>query len=160
MIYIVMGVSGCGKSTVGAKLAEQLSVPFYDADDYHFPESIAKMAGGTALTDEDRKPWLNFLAKKIVEWQAAGGCVLACSSLKQVYRDLLSSTTEGSVKFVYLQGDKDLLLSRLTNRESHFMGSTLLESQLQTLEVPLDAITVSVALAVDDIIAHILKKIN
>lgn len=160
MIYIVMGVSGCGKSTVGENLAEKLSIPFHDADDYHFPESVAKMAGGTPLTDEDRKPWLTLLAEKITEWESTGGAVLACSALKQAYRDILSSTTTDVVKFVYLQGSKETLHARLTNRESHFMGSSLLDSQLQTLEVPLEAITISIENPVDEMISQILKEIN
>lgn len=79
MIYIVMGVSGCGKSTVGKLLSEKLSLPFYDADDYHFPENIKKMQNGIALTDADRKPWLSLLADNIKQWETSGGAVLALS---------------------------------------------------------------------------------
>ncbi|WP_339723093.1 gluconokinase [uncultured Paraglaciecola sp.] len=160
MIYIVMGVSGCGKSTVGKMLSEKLCIPFYDADDYHFPENIKKMANGIPLTDADRKPWLTLLADKIKEWERAGGAVLACSALKQIYRDYLSSTTTDVVKFVYLEGDKALLHSRLTSRESHFMPDTLLDSQLQTLEPPVDAITVSIAHPLDAMLTQILKEVN
>ncbi|MGJ8694328.1 MAG: gluconokinase [Thalassotalea sp.] len=160
MIYIVMGVSGCGKSTVGSLLAERLSLPFYDADDYHPPKNIEKMSKGTPLTDDDRKPWLTLLADHIIQWQADGGAVLACSALKQIYRDLLSSTTEGVVQFVYLKGDQATLASRLRNRDAHFMPDSLLKSQLETLEPPKDAITVSLNNAVDDIISDILKVIN
>jgi gluconokinase len=160
MIYIVMGVSGCGKSTVAKLLGEKLSLPFYDADDYHFPESIIKMANGIPLTDTDRKPWLSLLADSIIQWESSGGAVLACSALKQMYRDLLSSTTTGVVKFIYLKGDKALLHARLTSRESHFMPDTLLDSQLQTLEPPSDAITVSIDYSLDEMMSTILQNVN
>jgi carbohydrate kinase (thermoresistant glucokinase family) len=155
-----MGVSGCGKSTVGQLLGDKLSIPFYDADDYHFPENIKKMESGIPLTDADRQPWLTLLADKIKLWETTGGAVLACSALKQIYRDLLSSTTTGVVKFVYLKGDRALLHSRLTSRESHFMPDTLLDSQLQTLESPVDAITISIEYSLNEIISQILKEVN
>jgi carbohydrate kinase (thermoresistant glucokinase family) len=160
MIYIVMGVSGCGKSTVGSLLSEKLLVPFYDADDFHFPESIEKMSQGTPLTDEDRKPWLTLLANNIVQWESDGGAVLACSALKQSYRDLLSSTTDQVVQFIYLEGDQEVLSSRLRNRESHFMPETLLQSQFATLEVPQEALTVSISSSLDEMITEILQKIT
>jgi gluconokinase len=160
MIYVVMGVSGCGKSTVGKILGEKLSLPFYDADDYHFPENIKKMQNGIPLTDQDRKPWLTLLADKIKLWESSGGAVLACSSLKQMYRDCLSSTTTAVVKFIYLKGDKALLHSRLTNRGSHFMPEALLDSQLQTLEPPIEAITILIENSLDEIISQILKTVH
>ncbi len=160
MIYIVMGVSGCGKSTVGSLLSEKLSVPFYDADDFHFPESIEKMSQGTPLNDEDRQPWLTLLANNIVEWEKNGGAVLACSALKQSYRDLLSSTTNQVVKFIYLEGSQEVLSSRLRNRESHFMPETLLQSQFATLEIPKEAITVLITNSLDEMISEILQKIT
>jgi carbohydrate kinase (thermoresistant glucokinase family) len=155
-----MGVSGCGKSTVGKLLAEKLSIPFYDADDYHFPENVKKMENGIPLTDVDRKPWLTLLADNIKLWESSGGAVLACSALKQIYRDLLASTTTDVVKFIYLKGDKSVLFSRLTERESHFMPDTLLDSQLQTLEPPADAITVSIEQSLDDMLSQILKEVR
>jgi gluconokinase len=160
MIYVVMGVSGCGKSTVGKILGEKLSLPFYDADDYHFPENIKKMQNGSPLTDQQRKPWLTLLADKIKLWESSGGAVLACSALKQMYRDCLSSTTAGAAKFIYLKGDKDLLHSRLTNRGSHFMPEALLDSQLQTLEPPTEAITILIENSLEEIISQILKNLN
>ncbi len=160
MIYIVMGVSGCGKSTIGALLAEKLALPFYDADDFHPSTNIEKMAQGTPLTDDDRKPWLTLLADHISNWQTEGGAVLACSALKQSYRDILSSTTENSVKFVYLKGDKAVLAARLTSRDNHFMPANLLTSQLATLEPPEDAITVLLEKTVEEIISDILKAIK
>ena len=159
MIYIVMGVSGCGKSTIGERLGKELSLPFYDADDFHPIENITKMASGKPLNDADRAPWLQLLAEKIVEWEAKGGAVIACSALKQAYRDTLTSTTEDTVKFVFLEGSKAVLHARLTSRESHFMPNTLLDSQLSTLEVPHEAIKVSIENSIEQIISLILKDI-
>jgi carbohydrate kinase (thermoresistant glucokinase family) len=160
MIYIVMGVSGCGKSTIGERLGKELSLPFYDADDFHPIENITKMASGKPLNDADRAPWLQLLAEKIVEWEAKGGAVIACSALKQAYRDTLTSTTEDTVKFVFLEGSKAVLHARLTSRESHFMPNTLLDSQLSTLEVPHEAIKVSIENSIEQIISLILKDIS
>lgn len=160
MIYIVMGVSGCGKSTIGERLGKELSLPFYDADDFHPTENITKMASGKPLNDADRAPWLQLLAEKIVEWEAKGGAVIACSALKQAYRDTLTSTTEDMVKFVFLEGSKAVLHARLTSRESHFMPNTLLDSQLSTLEVPHEAIKVSIENSIEQIISLILKDIS
>ncbi|WP_440877069.1 gluconokinase [Thalassotalea sp. PLHSN55] len=160
MIYIVMGVSGCGKSTIGQLLAQELSLPFYDADDFHSSASVEKMANGTPLTDDDRKPWLTLLANNIVAWQAKGGAVLACSALKESYRDLLSATTDNVVQFVYLKGDKALLAQRLSEREAHFMSADLLQSQLDTLEPPKQAITVLLEHSPQVIISQIVEAIK
>lgn len=160
MIYIVMGVSGCGKSTIGERLGKELSLPFYDADDFHPIENITKMASGKPLNDADRAPWLQLLAEKIAEWEAKGGAVIACSALKQAYRDTLTSTTQDTVKFVFLEGSKAVLHARLTSRESHFMPNTLLDSQLSTLEVPHEAIKVSIENSIEQIISLILKDIS
>ena len=160
MIYIVMGVSGCGKSTVGDLLSKQLSVPFYDADDFHFPENIEKMVKGAPLTDVDRKPWLTLLANNITDWEAEGGAVLACSALKSSYRDILRSTTEGVVQFIYLKGEQSLLAERMKNRDAHFMPEALLQSQLNTFEPPNEAITVLLKNTLDDIISKILEEIK
>ncbi|MGJ8682640.1 gluconokinase [Paraglaciecola sp.] len=160
MIYIVMGVSGCGKSTVGSLLADKLGLSFFDADDFHPVENVNKMASGQPLDDNDRAPWLSLLADKIVQWEQNGGAVLACSALKQTYRDLLCSTTNQVVSFIYLHGEKSVLHSRLTSRESHFMPDSLLDSQLQTLEAPTEALTVSIDNTLEQIISQILKDIN
>lgn len=133
-VIIVMGVSGSGKSTVGSLLAQQLQVPFHDADDFHSPANIAKMAGGTPLTDEDRKGWLEALSAGIREWSQNGGAVLACSALKESYRQQLMAG--GPVTWVFLDGTEELVRQRLTNRESHYMGSALLSSQFEALERP------------------------
>jgi len=160
MIYVVMGVCGCGKSTVGEMLAQQLNIPFYDADEFHSDLNREKMANGIALTDEDRNPWLVSLANHMINWNAAGGAVLACSALKQSYRDILSSNKKNKVQFIYLQGDENTLSQRLSYRTQHFMPPALLKSQLKTLEEPIDAITTSIKDSVEEIVANIFKAIN
>lgn len=155
-----MGVCGCGKSTIGKLLADKLNLVFYDADDFHPKANVEKMASGKALNDQDRAPWLQLLADNILEWQNQGGAVLACSALKQSYRDILASTTGDVVKFVHLHGEKSVLHKRLTSRQDHFMPDTLLDSQLQTLEIPTEAITVSIDNSVEQIISLIIKDIQ
>ncbi|AWB66099.1 gluconate kinase [Saccharobesus litoralis] len=159
MIYVVMGVSGCGKSTVGQMLAEQLNVAFYDADDFHPKANVAKMTAGMPLNDEDRWPWLQSLADNMAQWQRDGGAVLACSALKQSYRDLLASVDSQVVQFIYLQGSFATLLARLKGRKGHFMQADLLQSQLDTLEEPASAITVSIDQPVDELVSDILKAL-
>jgi gluconokinase len=131
-----MGVSGCGKSTVGKMLAEKLGWEFFDADDFHPPENISKMKAGIPLTDADRHPWLDRLSRLLRSEVATGRHpVLACSALRQVYRDTL---LEGLTGFgiVYLRGDRELIASRLQSRSGHFMPAALLESQFSALEEP------------------------
>ncbi len=143
MIVVVMGVSGCGKTTVGRALADALGWPFHDADDFHPEGNVAKMAAGEALTDDDRRPWLDRLAAAMRAAQAGGGnAVLACSALKQAYRDRIA--TAGNVRFVHLEGDADTIAARLAARRHRYMPASLLASQLATLEPPRDAITIDV----------------
>ena len=142
-LIIVMGVCGSGKSTIAGLLAETLSASYLDADDYHPPANVAKMSRGDALNDEDRWLWLKDFA------QAMAGqpeyCVGACSALKKSYRTSLSLAANEAVLFVYLDGDKALLMERMSARTEHFMPTTLLDSQLATLETPeLDEFAISV----------------
>ena len=135
LAIVVMGVSGCGKSTVGDLLARQLKVDFLDADDLHPAANKQKMAGGTPLTDEDRWPWLAIVGAAMkAETDAGSSVVVACSALRRVYRDALREAAAGPVFFVHLHGTKELLASRLGARKGHFMPTTLLDSQLATLE--------------------------
>lgn len=133
-----MGVSGCGKSTVGAALAAELGLPFLDADAFHPPANRAKMAAGHPLTDADRAPWLAHLCEILYEHLARGpGAVLACSALRRAYRDVLRAAgTSGQVRFIHLTVDRSALAQRLANRTGHFFDPTLLDSQLATVEPP------------------------
>ena len=141
MIVVVMGVSGCGKSTIGQLLASRLQVPFLDADEFHPPANVAKMAAGTPLTDADRQPWLESLNKKLREERNA---VLACSALKESYRQALAHDIAGC-RFVHLRGNIELIRSRLAERRHRYMPASLLESQFATLEPPVGAIEVDIA---------------
>lgn len=132
---IVMGVAGCGKSSVGTRLAEALSLPYQEGDDLHPQANIAKMSAGTPLNDDDRWPWLDRIGEILAD-HAESGIVLTCSSLKKVYRDRLRAAAGGRLAFVFLDGSKALLTKRMGNREGHFMPTSLLESQLATLERP------------------------
>jgi len=137
---LVMGVSGCGKSTVGKALATALGSIFLDADDFHPPESVAKMAAGIPLTDEDREPWLRGIAAKLLVLRTNGSpFVLACSALKERYREALRQSAPDLV-VVWLDGTPELIRERMLSRKDHFMPPALLESQLAALEAPADAI--------------------
>jgi gluconokinase len=140
-----MGVSGAGKTTVGRLLSETLGWPFFDADDFHPPENIEKMRRGTPLTDQDRWPWLDRLNALLKDSAARGGSVLlACSALKQRYRERLAKGCR-DVRWIYLKGDFALIRSRLESRKGHYMKAGLLESQYAALEEPRDAIELDVA---------------
>ena len=130
---VVMGVSGSGKTTVAALLAERLGWPAAEADDFHPPANIAKMAAGTPLDDADRWPWLATLKEWMDEHDGGPGTVVTCSALKRSYRELLREAT-GVVRFLHVDADADLLARRLGQRTDHFMPGTLLASQLATLE--------------------------
>ena len=141
MIVVVMGVSGCGKSTIGQQLAERLGYPFLDADEFHPPPNVAKMAAGTPLTDADRRPWLELLNGKLREHENA---ILACSALKESYRQILSRGL-ADCRFVHLRGSIELIRSRLADRKHRYMPASLLESQFATLEPPAHAIDLDIA---------------
>jgi len=136
MIVIVCGVSGCGKSTIGKRLAERLKLPFFDGDDFHPKTNIEKMKSGRALGDDDRQPWLETLASRLPQWDAQGGAVLACSALKEAYRETLGSKFSGQINWVFLTGSEALLRERINARVGHFFDPALLRSQLETIELP------------------------
>jgi gluconokinase len=143
MIVMLMGVTGCGKTTVGRALAQSLVWAFYDADDFHPPANVAKMASGVPLTDVDRWPWLDRIADLLSRVQARGGhAVLACSALKQSYRDRIARA--GDVHVVYLKGDLATIEARLATRRHKYMPASLLPSQFATLEEPADALAVDI----------------
>ena len=155
MIVVLMGVSGCGKTKVGKALAADLGWPFFDGDDFHPQANVAKMAAGTPLTDADRWPWLDRLATEM-------GAVLACSALKQAYRDRIASRAKsaGDFRFVYLKGDYDTIFPRVAHRTHRYMPAALLASQFATLEEPKDAIVIDVATPIPEKIAQIRAAIG
>jgi len=158
--FILMGVSGSGKTTVGKLLAERIGWDFYDADDYHPPENIAKMKAGIPLNDDDRKPWLATLRELIAKClQEDRPGVLACSALKESYRQSLLANNP-HVQVVFLKGSYDLIQSRMLARSGHYMQPDMLRSQFDALEEPLNALTISVSLSVDEIVSEILERSN
>jgi gluconokinase len=151
-----MGVSGSGKSTIGEPLAARLGWPFLDADEFHPPANVAKMASGVPLTDADRWPWLALLNAKLKNEKNA---VLACSALKQSYRDALA-TGLADCRFVHLRGSIELIRARLAERQHRYMPASLLDSQFATLEPPADAIEVDIAQAPGQCVDRILARLG
>jgi gluconokinase len=136
-LYVIMGVAGSGKTTIGAALARALAAPFLEGDDLHPPANVQRMAQGIPLTDDDRRPWLLAIAQQLRDAHRAGlGLVVTCSALKRSYRDLLRSASGAALQFVHLTGDRDVIAERLAERRGHFMPTSLLDSQLATLEAP------------------------
>ncbi|HSG94109.1 MAG TPA: gluconokinase, partial [Afifellaceae bacterium] len=156
---VVMGVSGCGKTAVGAALAERLGVPFIEGDQHHPQANIDKMTAGIPLDDEDRWPWLAVLGGILGKTaRENGGSVLACSALRGAYRRCLAEAAGLPLRFVFLDGSRALLESRMRDRPGHYMPVALLDSQLATLEAPgpdEDAITVDI----DEPLAALVKRI-
>ncbi len=135
-IIVLMGVSGCGKSTVGQALSQALGWPFRDADSFHPPSNVAKMSSGQPLTDADRKPWLEAIAAWIDARQAAGQpAIVSCSALKRRYREVIVGQRAG-VHLVHLSGSFEVIAARMAARRHHFMPASLLESQFAALEPP------------------------
>jgi gluconokinase len=162
MILIAMGVSGCGKTTIGEMLAERLKCDFADADSFHSQANKDKMHKGIALTDDDRWPWLAAIRASIEDKQADGTThVYACSALKRVYRDILRKGDK-DVTFVYLKGTPELLHERIKTRTGHFFDPALLQSQLDTLEPPGpdEAIEVDIALTPEQIVDKVLNEVK
>jgi len=160
---VVMGVCGAGKSRLARRLSECLGVGMVEADDFHSPENKRKMAAGEALTDADRMPWLDAVAMAArLQLYCTGGAVVACSSLKRAYRDRLRASLP-ACRFVHLTGPRQLIAERLANRQGHFVGETLLDSQLATLE-PLEAgeagFTLEISRPVDALVDTALEKLR
>ena len=151
-----MGVAGCGKTTIGSKLARSLGVLFLDADDFHPKANLKKMSSGTPLDDSDRIPWLELLREEL---QSNRDCVLACSALKQNYRLMLEDTDRNTV-FIMLEISKETARRRLLSRANHFMPETLIDSQFDSLERPTDALVVDAEAPVNAILDVILQKIS
>lgn len=156
-----MGVSGSGKSLVGAKAAEALSIPFIEGDQLHPEKNVAKMSAGIPLEDADRWPWLDRIGAELARTTAASGsAIAACSALKKAYRYRLRDAVGPHLRFVFLAGSRELLEERMTARKHHFMPASLLDSQFATLESPTGepgTLTVDVAGTPDDIVAHVVR---
>ena len=161
-LYVVMGVAASGKSTIGARLARALDVPFIDGDDLHPAANVERMAAGIPLTDEDRDPWLRAIAARLRDAKRVGqGLVVACSALKRGYRDLLRTAGDAAVRFVYLKGNRTLLAERITQRRGHYMPAALLDSQLAALEEPgpdEDAWVCDIGATPDAIVAELVAR--
>jgi len=159
MVIILMGVSGSGKTTIGRLLSKQLGWAYYDADDFHSAANVEKMHSGIPLNDEDRRPWLESLRKLIHKsLDHDENIVLACSALKESYREYL--VLDERVRLVYLKGDYDLIQERLNERHGHYMNPKLLDSQFDTLEEPTDALTVDVSSTPREIVKTIRKHLG
>jgi gluconokinase len=144
MIIVLMGVAGSGKTTLGKQLSLALHCPFYDGDDFHSPEARLKMSRGEALTDEERQPWLEDINRNMKKWNIQSPrTILACSALKERYRNFLSRDVE--ITWVYLRGDKALIRKRLEERQDHYATAPLLESQFESLEEPDNAIILDIS---------------
>ena len=158
-VIIIMGVSGCGKTTIGKQLASKLKLPFYDGDDFHPESNVDKMKNNIALTDEDRTPWLENLAMEIEKWYETSGAILACSALKESYRIILSSHSK-QIEWVFLSGNFETILKRMQQREDHFMKSDLLQSQFNTLEIPSYGLHINITKDIARIVNDITKKLK
>ena len=162
-LYVIMGVSGSGKTTIGAMLARALGVEFLEGDTLHPSGNVQRMATGIPLTDDDRRPWLMAIAQRLRDAKRAGtGLVVACSALKRSYRDLLRSRGAADVQFIYLAGDAGLIAERMAHRPHHFMPPALLASQVASLEEPSpdeDAWTCDIRQRPDTIVADLVKRI-
>lgn len=159
VIYI-MGVSGSGKTTIGQQLSERTGYPFYDADDFHTKNNKASMKVGKPLTDADRWPWLQNIQQFVIRKIKTGNIIMACSALKEAYRDRLSQSIEENCTWIFLQGDYETILKRVKERTDHYMPSTLLQSQFDTLEVPVKTLMIDIKLAPETILDTILSKIK
>jgi len=160
MVVVVMGVAGCGKSTIGPLIARALGADFAEGDTFHPPANVAKMSRGEPLDDSDRMPWLAAMADAIREWQAKERpTVLACSALRQRYREILAGGS-ADVRFVFLRGTQATIADRIGRRRDHFMPPSLLASQFATLEEPEDAIAVDVGDTPEAIAAAALERLR
>jgi gluconokinase len=156
---LIMGVSGCGKSSVGAALGRRLGLPYRDGDDLHPPDNIAKMRAGIPLTDDDRWPWLDRVAQVL---NAEAPVIVGCSALRRAYRDRIRGRAGGPVRIVHLAGSRDVIAARLAARTGHYMPATLLDSQFATLEPPGpdEALTLDIVAPPDALVDAILAGIT
>ncbi len=156
---VIMGVAGCGKSTVGAALSEQLDIPYRDGDDLHSADTVEKMREGIPLNDDDRWPWLDRIADAL---ESDAPLIIGCSALRRSYRDRIRAGAGGPVTFVHLAGDRDLIASRMASRAGHYMPLSLLDSQFATLERPGpdEAIEVTIDQPMNAIVGQVLSHLE
>lgn len=160
MIYIVCGVAGSGKTTIGKMLASRLEVPFFDGDDFHPSSNVEKMSAGIALSDEDRKGWLEEISRKIIQWDRKGSAVLACSALKETYRKTLSSIDSHHIQWIILEGGKELITERVRSRKDHFFNKKILDTQFNIFEKPKYGWFFDVKDQSKDIVENIIRRIS
>lgn len=158
MIILVTGVSGTGKTTIGQRLADHYRLPFFDADNFHPVENIKKMSSGTPLNDQDRRPWLDRLAEVLNTSIPTGGAVLACSSLKESYRQLLHINKE--VVWIHLKGSKEVIWKRMQARKNHYMKASMLDSQFATWEEPTYGFKLDINQTPDEMVAAAISYIE
>ena len=157
-IIVLMGVSGCGKTTIGKILSKEQKIPFFDADDYHPKNNIKKMTKGKSLNDKDRFPWLMNINKVIKKNSKLYSYILACSSLKKIYRKIIKKNIKNPIYFVWLKGSEKIIIKRLKNRKNHFMKDTLLNSQFKLLEEPSKSLIVDISKTKNEITKIITKE--
>lgn len=158
-VIFIMGVSGCGKTTTGKLVAAATGLPFFDADNFHPEHNTNKMKAGEALTDEDRQPWLLSLQELAIEQSGLKGAIIACSALKENYRDILTNGVPQPV-WIFLQGNYELIYKRMEQRSGHFMPAQLLQSQFNSLEIPENALTISIENKPEAITAQIVQYLQ
>ena len=159
-IIYVMGVSGCGKTTIGKKLSQRIHIPFFDGDDFHSEANKEKMKSGHPLTNQDRTGWLLRLNELAKEQAKKKGAIIACSALKEEYRIVLSDEISVPIYWIFLQGSYDLIKKRMEMRKGHYMAASMLRSQFDSLEIPKYAITIDISTSLDDIVTQITQDIG
>ncbi|WP_439488298.1 gluconokinase [Algoriphagus sp.] len=158
MLIVVTGVSGTGKTTIGSGIAHSLNLPFFDADNFHPKENIEKMSKGIPLNDVDRLPWLQSLAELLADHEKKGGAVLACSALKESYRELLKG--KNSVHWIHLKGDKELIWRRMLARKNHYMKAGMLDSQFATWEEPRYGLKLNILHTPEEMLSQALRYLG
>lgn len=158
-VFILMGVSGSGKTTIGKRVSQELGVPFYEGDDFHPPENIAKMSSGIPLVDKDRVPWIDALVSALNERESKDA-VVACSALSRFIRERIRGGLKDSAKFIWLTARPEIIEERLRQRGQHYMKAGMLASQFAALQMPQTARQVSVERPVDEVVAEVLQVVR